>query len=73
MKKMKDVFVPKKHKNFLRGGEGDKLRPQDVDQDELKRGIADEMEHTDDPAAAEDIALDHLAEDPYYYSKGKNK
>jgi hypothetical protein len=27
------------------------------------------MEHTDDPDVAEQIALDHLAEDPHYYSR----
>ena len=27
------------------------------------------MEHTDDPVKAEQIALDHLAEDPQYYTK----
>ena len=71
--KLKDAFVPKKHKNFLQGGEGDKLSPNDVDRKELELGIAEEMEHTDDPMAAEDIALDHLAEDPHYYSKRRGK
>lgn len=34
---------------------------------QLARGIEVEMEHTDDPKIARKIALDHLAEDPYYY------
>ena len=41
----------------------------DVDQEELKKGIAVEKEHTNDPVKAEEIALDHLAEDPEYYTK----
>lgn len=43
----------------------------DVDPDQLKLGIKTEMEHTSDPKVAEEIALDHLAEDPHYYSKLK--
>lgn len=40
-----------------------------VDSEQLKIGIGVEMEHTDDPKVAEEIALDHLAEDPHYYAK----
>ncbi len=35
--------------------------------DQLKKGIAVEMEHTRDPRAALEIALDHLNERPDYY------
>lgn len=55
--------------NLLPGGKGDKLKPSDVDRDQLKQGIKVEMEHTDDPRKAVEIALDHLAEDPEYYTK----
>jgi hypothetical protein len=34
-------------------------------------GIRVEMEHTDDPKKAEKIALDHLAENPFYYTQLK--
>jgi hypothetical protein len=34
-------------------------------------GIQVEMEHTDDPKKAEKIALDHLAENPFYYTQLK--
>lgn len=40
----------------------------DVDPYELELGIETEMEHTDDPDLAEQIALDHLTEHPNYYS-----
>lgn len=38
-------------------------------EDELKMGVNVELEHTDNAAAATEIALDHLAEDEHYYSK----
>jgi len=52
----------------MAGGKGDKTNPKDVDQNELKVGIAVEMEHTSDAEAAKEIALDHLTENPKYYS-----
>jgi len=39
--------------------------------EQLRQGIEVEKEHTDDPAIAEKIARDHLAEDPEYYTKLK--
>lgn len=45
--------------------------PSAVDQHELTMGIQEEFEHTDDPRIAQRIALDHLGEDPKYYSKLK--
>jgi hypothetical protein len=44
-------------------------KEKEVDPKELKMGIKVEMEHTDDPAKAKVIALQHLAEDPKYYTK----
>jgi len=38
---------------------------------ELERGIKVEMEHTDDVTIAKKIAMDHLAENPKYYSELK--
>lgn len=37
--------------------------------DQIKMGIEVEMEHTNDPKIALKIALDHLKEDPHYYTK----
>jgi hypothetical protein len=42
-----------------------------IDRNELKMGIAVEKEHTQDDALAAKIAMDHLREDPRYYSKLK--
>jgi hypothetical protein len=39
------------------------------DPEELKKGVEVEKEHTDDPRIAMKIALDHLDEDPKYYTK----
>jgi len=47
---------------------GDKLK---YDPKELEMGIQIELEHADDKEAAKQIALDHLMEDPKYYSKLK--
>lgn len=56
----------------LPGGKGDKLKPEDVDHEQLEMGIMIEMEHTTDWEIAMEIALDHLAEDPAYYTKLKS-
>ena len=45
--------------------------PSAVDPHELAMGIQEEYEHTDDPRIAQRIALDHLGEDPQYYTKLK--
>lgn len=42
---------------------------EDVDPHELELGIREELEHTSDIEMATQIALDHLAEDPEYYTK----
>ena len=44
-------------------------KEEDVDPKELKMGIEVEMEHTDSKKKAKVIALQHLAEDPKYYTK----
>ena len=46
--------------------DADRVHPQ-----ELRMGIKVEMEHTDDPEKAKKIALDHLAENPFYYTQLK--
>lgn len=55
--------------NQLEGGLGDSTQPEEVDQEQLSMGIQIEMEHTNDEGKAKEIALDHLSEDPEYYSK----
>lgn len=56
-------------RNKLFGGLADKRKESDFDKKELAKGIRTEMEHTDDPQIAKEIAMDHLTEDPKYYTK----
>jgi len=51
----------------MRGGRGEYRSPEEFDPDQVRRGIEVEMEHTDDPRIALQIALDHLDEHPRYY------
>ena len=55
--------------NTLTGGVGDTTGKSEVDPIELSMGQTVEMEHTTDPSIAAEIALDHLSEDPHYYTK----
>jgi len=65
----------------LKGGLGDNMTVGDFAKKykvsskevvkELKKGVKVEKEHTDDPKIAREIAVDHLAEDLYYYDKLK--
>lgn len=50
------------------GGEADDRSPAEFDRRELALGLHHEMEHTDDPAVALEIAMDHLTENPTYYT-----
>lgn len=58
-------------KNPIKGGKGDKLTIDKVNPTELFMGIKVEMEHTKDRNKALDIVMDHLKEDPVYYTKLK--
>lgn len=54
-------------KDELPGGKADKMQPELFNQQQLQKGIEHELEHTDDPDLAREIAMDHLSEDPMYY------
>jgi hypothetical protein len=65
-----------KYKNFylnedekLTGGVGDSTAPSSVNPAQLALGVQVEMEHTNNEKIATEIALDHLTEDPEYYTK----
>lgn len=55
-------------RDFLPGGLADKGPPPNLDPEQLRMGIKVEMEHTNDRRIAREIALDHLTEDPEYYT-----
>jgi hypothetical protein len=54
-------------KDKVPGGRADKKDPKDFDPKQLAKGKKVEMEHTDNPDLALEIAMDHLTEDPKYY------
>jgi GNAT superfamily N-acetyltransferase len=51
------------------GGKADKKKPGDFNAEALAEGAKHEREHTSSDAVAQEIAMDHLAEDPQYYVK----
>ena len=53
----------------LPGGVGDRTPTDQIDPIQLSTGIQIEMEHTNNAGVAQSIAMDHLTEDPKYYSK----
>lgn len=61
------------HVDQLPGGLADRYGkggpPHQPSPSQVQRGIAVEMEHTSDPKLALEIALDHLAEHPDYYTR----
>jgi len=54
------------------GGLSEGCKPSDFDPKALEDGVQVEMEHTNDPEIAQEIAMDHLTEDKEYYKKLKN-
>ena len=53
----------------LEGGLADDDSPMEFDNKEILKGIEVEMEHTNDPKIAVEIAMDHLKENPNYYTE----
>lgn len=57
------------YRERIPGGRAAGRRPGDFDPRQLAMGIRIEAEHTPDRRLAREIAMDHLAEDPRYYTK----
>lgn len=55
--------------NQVPGGLADDKDPVDFDSQQVMIGMGIEMEHTDDPKIALEIAMDHLMEIPDYYTR----
>ncbi len=53
----------------LEGGKGDNKSPLEFDPDQILKGMEVEKEHTGDPLVAVEIVMDHLIEDPEYYTR----
>lgn len=60
--------IIKNYEEQLSGGFADGKMPSDFDQSQLLRGMKIEMEHTDNPTLALEIAMDHLEEMSDYYT-----
>jgi ADP-dependent phosphofructokinase/glucokinase len=68
---LETYIVDSTNKQYIKKGLAfdKKFTEFDADPDELKKGIKIELEHTDDENIAKEIALDHLAEIPDYYTR----
>lgn len=55
--------------DLIPGGLAAGMRPSDFDSTALKQGTLVELEHTSSWGVAQEIAMDHLVEDPDYYDK----
>ena len=64
-KEVKESITVKDFKKEGNYKEGDRVK---IITDELAKGIKIEMEHTSDKKVAKQIVLDHLKEDPKYYT-----
>lgn len=65
----KTKFNKQSRKDQIPGGLADLKNKYDFNKIQLEKGKKVEMEHTDDADIAEEIAMDHLTEDPDYYKK----
>jgi hypothetical protein len=54
---------------MLQGGIGDGKSPLEFDSDQVLKGMEVEIEHSDNPMISLEIVLDHLTEDPEYYTE----
>jgi hypothetical protein len=55
-------IIKPKQKDIIKGGMADNVPDNEFDDTELSKGIAVEMEHTNDPDIAKEIAKDHIFE-----------
>lgn len=60
-----------KQKDEIKGGKADNKKDSDFKKETLKAGSKVEMEHTNSPKLAKEIAKDHLVESPNYYKELK--
>lgn len=75
------VTTNPKSPNQIKGGLADKMSAEDIAKkhgvevnhikSQIKMGLKVEMEHTNDPRKALEIAMDHMVESPDYYTKLK--
>lgn len=61
-------FKNRKNKDRIKGGYADGIPDNKFNKNQLRKGIKVEMEHTNNPKIAKEIAKDHLVEIPNYYT-----
>lgn len=66
---MKWLKSEDKQKELIPGGLAEGMSDDKFDKEQIERGIEVELEQTDDPAVAEEIAKDHLRELSDYYDR----
>jgi hypothetical protein len=59
----------KRRKDKVPGGLADDKCTEDFDEEQLRKGMRVEMEHTNNKELAREIAMDHLVEHPKYYDE----
>jgi len=65
---MKYSEIIKNYTDKISGGKGDNSKPEDFDKKEVIVGLYVEREHTSNPQESLSIVLDHLTENPKYYT-----
>jgi len=73
LKKVSKKLKDKKVKDLIPGGIDKGSPDSDFDPKQLEKGIEIEMEHTDDPEIAKEVAKDHLSEVQNYYLTDKGE
>jgi len=68
-KPQSSVKLSEDNGNQVQGGKADEKDPIDFNPQQIMIGMGIEMEHTDDPKIALEIAMDHLMEIPDYYTR----
>jgi len=69
MRREVTTYIQFLNEDIIPGGLSDLRKPDEFNKADLEDGIKIELEHTSDPKIAEEIAMDHLTEDPSYYKK----
>lgn len=62
---------PMRKDDLIPGGQAEGMRPEQFDPEEMRAGMEEEMQEHGDPKYCQEIAMDHLSEDPQYYSRKK--
>lgn len=65
---MSTEVTSSKESDYISGGLADDKSSIDFNPEQILKGMEVEMEHTNDPRIALEITMDHLTENPEYYT-----